>query len=66
MTVDRETAAYIAQLEDTVVMAAALWFEEIKPGSSEAGYASECLHEMASDVIKRTPRLTGGYKGAEL
>jgi hypothetical protein len=58
----RDLNARIAMLTDTVVMAAALWFEEIKD-PREADYASECLHETATDLVKTTPRLKGAFKG---
>lgn len=58
----RDIAAKNAMLTDTVVMAAALWFEEIKD-QREADYASECLHETATDLVKTTPRLKGAFKG---
>ena len=48
-----------AWLTDAVVMAAALWFEEIKD-PREADYASECLHETAEDLKHANPRLAGG------
>ena len=47
-----------AWLTDAVVMAAALWFEEIKD-PREADYASECLHETAEDLKQANPRLNG-------
>lgn len=60
----RELEAEVAMLADTVTMAAALWFEEIPPGS-ERDYASEVLHTMASSVTRQYPRLRGNYKGAD-
>ena len=48
-----------AWLTDAVVMAAALWFDEIKD-PREADYASECLHETAEDLKQANPRLAGG------
>ncbi|WP_428957904.1 hypothetical protein [Streptomyces sp. cg35] len=47
-----------AMLTDTVVMASALWFEEIEPGP-EQDYASECLHETAKELKEKHPRLRG-------
>ena len=47
-----------AWLTDAVVMAAALWFEEIKD-PREADYASECLNETAEDLKQANPRLNG-------
>jgi hypothetical protein len=47
-----------AWLTDAVVMAAALWFEEIKD-PREADYASECLSETAEDLKQANPRLNG-------
>ena len=59
----RELEGEVAMLADTVVMAACLWFGEITSGS-ERDYASEVLHETASDLVATYPRLRGGYKGA--
>lgn len=51
-----------AFLTDAVVAAAALWFEEITdPG--ERDYASECLHETATDLVAANPRLKGAFTG---
>ena len=50
-----------AMLTDTVVMAAALHFEQIK-SASEEGYASEVLHETAAQLVKENPRLAGSFK----
>lgn len=61
----REIAARIAWLTDTVVMAAALWFEEIED-PRERDYASESLHELACDLVRENPRLKGGFKGDSL
>lgn len=47
-----------AWLTDAVVMAAALWFEEIKD-PREADYASEVLAETAEDLKQGNPRLKG-------
>lgn len=58
----RDIKARIAWLTDTVVMAAALWFEEIKD-QREADYASESLHEVALDLVRENPRLKGAFKG---
>lgn len=58
----RDLSARIAWLTDTVVMAAALWFEEIED-QREADYASESLHELALDLVRENPRLKGGFKG---
>lgn len=55
----RDLYAKIAMLTDTVVMAAELWFEEIKD-DRERDYASECLHETAADLVKSTPK--GAFK----
>lgn len=57
----RDLYAKIAMLTDTVVMAAELWFEEIKD-PREADYASECLAETAADLVKANPRLKGAFK----
>lgn len=59
----RDLNARIAWLTDTVVMAAALWFGQIKD-QREADYASESLHELAADLVNETPRLKGAFKGA--
>jgi hypothetical protein len=59
----RELEAKVAMLTDTVVMAACLWFGEME--GSEANYASEVLHETASDLVRNNPRLAGAYKGAD-
>jgi hypothetical protein len=56
----RDLKAQIAMLTDTVVMAAALYFEEITD-EREAGYASEVLHETAQGLVRSTPRLKGGH-----
>jgi hypothetical protein len=58
----RDLYAKIAMLTDTVVMAAELWFDEIKD-QREADYASECLHETAADLVKANPRLKGAFRG---
>ena len=58
-----ETDAYIAMLEDTVVTAASVLFDEVT--GSEANYGTEVVHEMASEIVKTVPRLAGGYKGAD-
>ena len=58
----RDLNARIAWLTDTVVMAAALWFEEIED-DRERNYASESLYELASDLVRETPRLKGAFKG---
>lgn len=60
----KEDAGRIAMLEDAVVGAATLWFEEEKD-ASKAGYLSECLHETASEIVRTVPRLAGAYKGAD-
>jgi hypothetical protein len=60
----RDLQARIAWLTDTVVMAAALWFEEIKD-QREANYASESLHALALDLVRENPRLKGAFKGGE-
>lgn len=60
---DRETAGYVAELEDAVVGAAAVIFEEIT--GSEANYGTECIHLMASRIVNTVPRLAGAYKGAD-
>lgn len=57
----REIKARIAWLTDTVVMAAALWFDQIAD-KREADYASESLHELAADLVNETPRLKGAFK----
>lgn len=51
-----------AQLTDAVVMAAALWFGEVKD-ERESAYASEALHETATDLVNTSPRLAGAFKG---
>lgn len=62
---ERDTLkAKAAMLTDTVVMAAKLWFGEYT-NESERDYASECLHETASDLVRNNPRLAGAYKGAD-
>lgn len=48
-----------AMLADTVVSAAALWFEEIPEGSPEHGAASEDLHLTAEELKRNNPRLRG-------
>jgi hypothetical protein len=48
-----------AWLTDAVVMAAALWFEEIKD-PREADYASECLYETVEDLKQANLRLRDG------
>jgi hypothetical protein len=58
----RDLNARIAWLTDTVVMAAALYFEEIED-PREADFASESLHELALDLVRENPRLKGGFKG---
>lgn len=61
----RELEAELAMLADAVITAACLQSGEIPAGSSEEGYASEVLHETASDLTRRYPRLRGAYKGAK-
>lgn len=60
---DRETAGYVAELEDTVVGAACILFGEVK--GSQADYGTECIHAMASRIVNTVPRLAGAYKGAD-
>lgn len=50
-----------ALLTDAVVMAAALWFEQIED-QRERDYASESLHEAAADLVNDNPRLKGAFK----
>lgn len=57
----RALLGHEAWLTDAVVMAAGLWFEEIDP--RERDYASESLHETATDLVKANPRLRGAFKG---
>lgn len=57
----RDLNARIAWLTDTVVMAAALWFDQIAD-KREADYASESLHELAADLVRENPRLKGAFK----
>jgi len=52
--------AEVAMLTDTVVMAAALVFEQFK-SDSERDYASEVLHTTAADLVKANPRLAGAF-----
>lgn len=52
--------AQVAMLTDMVVTAAALWFDQIE-SASERDYASECLHETATDLVKANPRLKGAF-----
>jgi hypothetical protein len=49
-----------AMLTDAVVGAAALWFAQID--SPLADYASESLHEMAADLVRKNPRLAGSFR----
>jgi hypothetical protein len=58
----RDINGRLVMLTDMVVTAAALWFEQITD-RREADYASECLHETASELVKTTPRLKGAFKG---
>jgi hypothetical protein len=60
----RDIDARVSWLTDTVVGAAALHAGEITD-ESEAGYAAEELHEVASALVAEYPRLAGGYKGAK-
>ncbi len=53
-----------ALLTDAVVMAAALWFEQIED-PRERDYASESLHETAAELVAANPRLKGAFKGGE-
>lgn len=58
----RDINGQLVMLTDAVVTAAALWFEQIED-QREADYASECLHETASDLVKNNPRLKGAFDG---
>lgn len=58
----RAILGHEAYLTDAVVMGAALWFEEIKD-PRERDYASESLHETATDLVAANPRLKGAFKG---
>jgi hypothetical protein len=58
----RDINGRLVMLTDMVVTAAALWFDQIKD-QREADYASECLHETASDLVKTNPRLRGAFDG---
>ncbi|GAA1978388.1 hypothetical protein [Kitasatospora viridis] len=49
-----------AMLTDTVVVAAALYFDQISK-ASERDYASEQLHLTASDLVAENPRLKNAY-----
>lgn len=57
----RVSEAYTAQLEDAVVAAACVVFDQV-PSKSEESYLTENLHEMALDICRRTPRLRGAFK----
>jgi hypothetical protein len=59
---DRAAASYIAVLEDTVVAAARVLFDEVK--GPEANYATEVVHGTASQIVNVVPRLAGAYRGA--
>ncbi len=60
---DVDTVAAVRELHRiAALLAAALWFEQIKD-EREAGYASESLHETATDLVSDNPRLKGAFKG---
>jgi len=59
----RTEDAYIAMLEDAVVAAACVVFDQV-PSESEEGYLTEGLHEMALDICRSVPRLRGAFKDA--
>ncbi len=57
----RALLGHVAMLTDCVVMAAALWFDEITD-SSERDYASEVLFETAEQLKADNPRLQGAVR----
>lgn len=61
----RELLGETASLTDLVVTAGSLWFDEITD-PSERDYASEALHETATELVRANPRLKGAYKGADV
>lgn len=54
-----------AMLTDAVVMAAALYFDQLPYRSPAADYASEVLHSTAVELVAKNPRLKGAFKAVE-